>query len=109
MYINVAQEIEVRLDILTFSPCGTISACSEEFGVGQEVPGRITGKGFWTGLTGRCHKREFLFNLVKDRRRWLQWLYKAKKRYGLTILDYTVTSNHIHMLLYDDGGRDVIP
>lgn len=44
-----------------------------------------------------------------DRHRWMQWLYEAKKRYELTILDYIVTSNHIHLLVYDHAGRDVIP
>jgi putative transposase len=27
----------------------------------------------------------------------------------LTILNYMVTSNHVHLLVVDDGGRDVIP
>jgi len=27
----------------------------------------------------------------------------------LTVLNYMVTSNHIHLLVVDDGGRDVIP
>lgn len=36
------------------------------------------------------------------------WLFKAKKKYDLVILDYMVTSNHIHLLVYDDGRRDVI-
>ncbi|MCP5005797.1 MAG: transposase, partial [Planctomycetes bacterium] len=67
------------------------------------IPGQI-----WH-LTHRCHKREFLLKLVMDRRKWLQWLFEAKKRYGLIILNYTVTSNHIHLLVLDDGGRDVIP
>ncbi|MGM0680491.1 MAG: transposase [Pseudomonadota bacterium] len=44
----------------------------------------------------------------KDRRRWLQWLYEAKRRYGLTILNYMVTSNHIHLLVVDDGDQDMI-
>jgi putative transposase len=44
-----------------------------------------------------------------DRRKWVQWLYEAKKRYGLVILDYCVTSNHIHLLVQDEDGRDVIP
>jgi REP-associated tyrosine transposase len=39
----------------------------------------------------------------------LQWLYQARKRYGLKILNYMVTSNHIHLLVVDDGDRDVIP
>ena len=67
------------------------------------IPGQI-----WH-ITHRCHKREFLLKFSKDRRRWLQWLFEAKKRYGLTILNYTVTSNHIHLLAADDKGRDVVP
>ena len=35
--------------------------------------------------------------------------HEAKKRYGLVILNYNVTSNHIHLLVADDKGRDVIP
>ncbi len=45
-------------------------------------------------ITHRCHKKEFLLKLVKDRQRWLYWLFQAKKRYGLRILNYMVTSNH---------------
>jgi putative transposase len=44
---------------------------------------------------------------VKDRKRWLHWLHKAKKRYGLIILNYTVTSNHIHLLVQDDKIKNV--
>ena len=39
----------------------------------------------------------------------MQWLYQARKRYGLTILNYMVTSNHVHLLIADTGKRDVIP
>jgi putative transposase len=39
----------------------------------------------------------------------LHWLYEAKKRYGLIILNYAVTSNHVHLLVFDAEGRDVIP
>jgi putative transposase len=59
-------------------------------------------------ITHRCHKKEFLLKFARDRRRWLQWLFEAKKRYGLSILNYMVTSNHIHLLVVDGGGRDVI-
>jgi len=65
--------------------------------------------GYIWHITHRCHKREFLLKFSKDRHRWLQWLYQARKRYGLTILNYMVTSNHIHLLVVDDGARDVIP
>lgn len=60
-------------------------------------------------ITHRCHKKEVLLGLAKDRRRWLQWLFEAKRRYGLAILDYVVPSNHIHLLVVDDGDRDTIP
>ena len=39
----------------------------------------------------------------------MQWLFEAKKRYGLIILNYAVTSNHIHLLAYDSSDQDAIP
>jgi REP element-mobilizing transposase RayT len=59
-------------------------------------------------MTHRCHKKEFLLKFVRDRRRWLDWLFEAKKRFGLSVLNYTVTSNHIHLLVYDNNGRDAV-
>ncbi len=60
-------------------------------------------------LTHRCHRREFLLKFARDRQAWIGWLYEAKKRFGLCVLDYMVTSNHIHLLVYDREGREVIP
>ncbi len=54
-------------------------------------------------ITHRCHKQEFLLKFAKDRARWVGWLYEAKKRYGLCVLNYIVTSNHIHLLVFDTG------
>ena len=64
--------------------------------------------GYVWHITHRCHKEEFLLRFSKDRRRWLHWLFEAKKRYGLRVLNYVVTSNHIHLLILDTGDR-VIP
>jgi putative transposase len=66
------------------------------------IPGHI-----WH-ITHRCHKREFLLKFAKDRRRWLLWLLEAKRRYGLVILNYMVTSNHIHLLVVDDEDRKLL-
>jgi REP element-mobilizing transposase RayT len=44
---------------------------------------------------------------IRDRRAYLHWVLEAKKRFGLSVLDYTVTSNHIHLLI-KDRGRNVI-
>jgi putative transposase len=60
-------------------------------------------------LTHRCHQREFLLKFARDRWAWLGWLFEARKRFGLCVLNYMVTSNHIHLLVYDREGRDVIP
>ena len=59
-------------------------------------------------ITHRCHKKEFLLKFAKDRQRWLYWLFQAKRRYGLSVLNYVVTSNHIHLLV-KDTGEAVIP
>jgi len=56
-------------------------------------------------VTHRCHVREFLLKFSRDRHRYPQWLYQARKRYDLTILNYMVTSNHVHLLVVDDGQR----
>ena len=59
-------------------------------------------------ITHRCHKKEFLLKFAKDRQRWMHWLFEAKKRYGLVVLDFMITSNHIHLLVVDTG-KDIIP
>ncbi len=66
--------------------------------------------GYLWHITHRCHKKEFLLKLVKDRQRLLYWLFEAKKRYGLCILNYIITSNHIHLLVSDKKcAHDCIP
>lgn len=65
--------------------------------------------GYIWHITHRCHKKEFLLKFAKDRKRYLQWLYRARKRHGLKILNYMVTSNHIHLLVAGERKRDVIP
>jgi len=40
---------------------------------------------------------------AKDRKRWLHWLFEARKRCGLCVLNYIITSNHIYLLVRDRG------
>ena len=35
------------------------------------------------------------------------WLYMAHKRFGLRVLNYNVTSNHIHLLVEDQGQDEI--
>ncbi len=58
-------------------------------------------------ITHRCHKQEFLLKFDKDRKRWRHWLFEAKKRYGLCVLNYIATSNHTHMLVVDTGEETI--
>ncbi|HKJ22369.1 MAG TPA: transposase [Gammaproteobacteria bacterium] len=58
-------------------------------------------------ITHRCHKQEFLLKFLRDRRRWRHWLFESRKRYGLCVLNYTVTSNHIHLLVRDRGNGEI--
>ena len=67
----------------------------------------LPGDHIWH-ITHRCHKREFLHKFNRDKRTWLRWLFEAKKRYGLCVLNYMVTSNHIHLLV-EDKGEGMIP
>jgi hypothetical protein len=54
-------------------------------------------------ITHRCHR------VLKcwDRQAWILWLSAAGKPYGLCILDYAVTSNHIHLLVRDQGRGEL--
>jgi len=65
--------------------------------------------GYAWHITHRCHKKEFLLRFGCDRQAWIKWLFEAKKRYGLEILNYTVTSNHVHLLVYGGEDREAIP
>ena len=52
-------------------------------------------------LTHRCHHRRFLLQFARDRRLWGAWLYEARRRFGLSVLNYTATSNRLAI-----GGSD---
>lgn len=65
------------------------------------IPGQV-----WH-LTHRCHRRQFLLRFARDRRLWRRWLFEACRRYGLCVLDYTATSNHIHLIVRDRGCGEI--
>jgi putative transposase len=68
---------------------------------------RIYCRGFVWHLTHRCHKKSFLLKFARDRRRWRQLLFEARRRYGLCVLNYIATSNHIHLLIADRGEGEI--
>ena len=58
-------------------------------------------------ITHRYHKKEFLLKFTKDRKRWLHWLFEARNRFGLCVLNYIITSNHIHLLVRARGLGEI--
>ena len=68
---------------------------------------RISCSGYVWHLTHRCHEQQFLLRFPRDRRRWRHWLFEAKRRYGLTVLNYIATSNHVHLLCFDKGQAEI--
>ena len=58
-------------------------------------------------ITQRCHDRKFLLKFERDRLRWKHYLFQAKKRYGLLVLNYIATSNHVHLLVQDKGRGEI--
>lgn len=68
---------------------------------------RIFCRGLVWHITHRCHQRTFLLKFVKDRRRWQHWLFVATRRYGLCVLNYIATSNHVHLLIADQGNQEI--
>jgi putative transposase len=61
-------------------------------------------------VTHRCHKREFLLKFEKDKLAWWRWMVEAKERYDLCVLDYCITSNHVHVSALErlEGERGAI-
>jgi putative transposase len=65
--------------------------------------------GYIWHITHRCHKRDFLLKFAKDRTRWIELLFEAKIKFRLSILNFIVTSNHIHLILSSSGNQHAIP
>lgn len=58
-------------------------------------------------ITHRCYRNAFLLEFAGDRERWLYWMHQAGKHYGLCVLNYVITSNHVHLLVQDQGNGEV--
>lgn len=67
------------------------------------IPGHV-----WH-LTHRCHNREFMLNYAYYRKLWMKWLYEGTNRYDVPILNFMVTSNHIHLLVLAPKDMEAIP
>lgn len=64
--------------------------------------------GYLYHITHRCHDRAFLLKLGYEKRRWLHWAKRSVEKFGLKILTYCLTDNHIHLLADPEDSRTVI-
>ncbi len=58
-------------------------------------------------ITHRCHKREFLFKFARDRQVYVELLRETVDRFRLDVLNYVVTSNHVHLLVWVRHGEQL--
>jgi len=50
-------------------------------------------------VTHRCHDRSFLLKFAKDRNDYRRLAVDMSGTHGIWILNYCLTSNHVHILL----------
>ena len=56
-------------------------------------------------ITHRCHNRAFLLKFARDRDKYYEFLLETKRRYKISFLDYALTSNHVHFLIWVRRGE----
>ena len=61
---------------------------------------RLTVEGGIFHVTHRCHNQAFLLKFSRDRNAYREKLREGLAEFGgLSLLDYTITSNHVHLLV----------
>lgn len=58
-------------------------------------------------VTHRCWNQEFLFRYAKYRNYYIRNLFHTVRKYRLDVLDYIVTSNHVHLLVAARKGDEI--
>lgn len=58
-------------------------------------------------ITHRCYNRDFRFKHAIDRDSYQLRLFETKQKYDIHILDYMITGNHVHLLLWSEDPQEV--
>ena len=58
-------------------------------------------------VTQRCQEGRYLLRFKQDRRNYIRRLREGLERTSVDLLDYVVTSNHVHLLLWTEDGESV--
>jgi putative transposase len=67
---------------------------------------RFRQAGMICHLTHRCHNGDFLFRFARDRSEYRERLREASKKFGVSLLNYCITSSHSHEIAIESrvGG-----
>lgn len=68
---------------------------------------RYFTKGRVWHITHRCHNREFLLRFARDRDAYTRLLRESLSTSTCSLLNYCLTSNHVHLLIRAGGDEDV--
>ena len=60
---------------------------------------RLRVEGGLFHLTHRCHNRAFLLKFARDRNAYRTKMREKLKRFDLSLLDYNLTCNHVHLII----------
>ena len=58
-------------------------------------------------VTHRCHNRAFLLRFARDRSAYRAMLREQLRRFKVWLLDYCLTSNHVHLLIEAEDRLEV--
>ena len=58
-------------------------------------------------LTHRCHNRQHLLKFARDRNSYRSKLREALREFEVALLDYCLTSNHVHLLVDVADRREI--
>lgn len=58
-------------------------------------------------LTHRCEDKNFYFKFSKYRKLYCHYLHAGQKRYKVDVLNFIVTSNHVHLILTAKCGQNI--
>jgi len=58
-------------------------------------------------VTHRCHDRQFLLKFARDRDAYRRRLLDGVRKYRVKLLNYAITSNHVHLVLWAESAEQV--
>lgn len=78
-----------------------------QMGLGMTRANRLIGTGGVFHLTHRCHNRAFLLKFARDRDAYRELVREHLRQFDISLLDYTLTSNHVHLLVDAEERSEV--